>query len=282
MKSQKTHLLLLILALAAWVTAGATNPPKFHFVQCPESPETHLNGVSNNNIAVGYCLGSDGVFHGFVAANGKLTYVDDPKGVGGTFPEDVNSGGTIAGFYLDESFNHHAFSYANGQFSDLDPPGSILAIAFGIDELGRVTGEFEDQDGFFHGWVFDGAFHGVELGSGITSVRDVNANNLATVAWQDQPPLYRSSLYHNGKLTDINVPGAISTLAHGINQAGDVVFSWTDENSVDHGALLVGRKFTKFDAPGCDTTTTTGINDNHVIVGTCSAGGIVQGFYVTY
>jgi probable HAF family extracellular repeat protein len=282
MRFQKVYLLLLLLASSGLVPARAANQSTFHFVQCPQSPETHLNGVNNNNAAVGYCLGADGVFHGLFAANGKLSFLDAPKGLGGTFPEDINSGGTIVGFYLDESFNHHAFSYANGRFSDLDPPGSTLAIAFGIDDLGRVTGEAEDLSSVFHGWVFDGAFHGVELGFGITSVRDINANNLATVAWQDQPPLYRSSLYHGGQFTDINVPGAISSLAHGINNAGDVVFSWTDDNSVDHGALLVGRKITKFDAPGCDTTTATGINDNHVIVGSCSASGIVQGFYVSY
>jgi len=256
---------------------------RFHFVQCPGSPETHLNGVNDNNEAVGYCLGLDGIFHGVKAAGGTLTYVDAPGATNGTFPEDVNSNGAVVGFYLDDAFNHHAFTFANGQFTELVPPGSVLAIAFGVDERGRVSGEAEDEQGVFSGWVYDGiTYRTVALGFGITAVRDITERNLATVSWQDQPPFYRSSLYRGGKLTDINVPGAISTVAHGINAAGDVAFSWTDDAGSDHGAAMVSGKITKFDAPGCDMTDATGINDNHVIVGTCTASEAIKGFYVTY
>src|SRR5262249_23285995 len=154
------------------------------------------------------------------------------------------------------------------------PPGATLALAFGIDDLGRVSGEAEDAQGFFHGWVFDGRYHNVELGSGTVGVWDVNVNGWATVVWQDQPPLSPSSLFHDGKLTDISVPGAISSVAHGLDNSGDVAYSWTDEAFVDHGAVLVNGKFTKFDAPGCDSASANRINEIHVIVGSCDAAGI--------
>jgi probable HAF family extracellular repeat protein len=242
-----------------------------------------LQGINNNGVGVGYCLGpEDGIFHGFVLANGVFTLVDVPKAVNGTLLEDINSAGEIVGFYFDDAFNHHAFSYHNGQVTALDPPGLVLAIAFGVDDLGRVTGEAEDLHGFFHAWIFDGTFHNAELGSGTVAAWDINNQGWTTVVWQDAPPLSRSSLYHDGKLTDINVPGAISSAAHGINSAGDVVFSWTDDAFIDHGALLSGRRFTRFDAPGCDTTSANRVNDSHVIVGTCSASGVIKGFYVSY
>jgi len=275
-------LVVLCLLIVTAINLPAAPLAKFHFVECPGSPETHLNGISNNNVAVGYCLGSDGIFHGLIAAGGTLTSLDAPNAVNGTFPEDVNSSGTIVGFYLDESFNHHAFSYASGQFTELIPPDSVLAIAFGVDERGRVSGETADENGVFRGWVFDGTFRTVQLGSGITAIRDVNAHNLATLSWQKEPPFYRSSLYRDGKLTPINVAGAISTVAHGINESGDVAFSWTDNQGADHGAAMVGGSITTFDAPGCDMTDATGINDNHVIVGTCTASEAIKGFYVAY
>jgi len=272
------------LLAVSLVCAQAAPTAKFHFIACPNSPETHLNGVNNSNLHVGFCLGADGVYHGLLEANGNLTFLDNPHTSIATILEDVNFTGTIVGFYLDDAGTHHAFSYAvgNGQFTDLEPPGSIFSLAFGVDDLGRVVGQAEDMQGIFRGWYFDGSYHSVELGVGETAIWDLNSNSQALIVWQDETGNSRSSLYQSGKLTDIDVPGAVSTTARGINNAGDVVLSWTDEAFIDHGALLTEGKFTKFDAPGCDMTDPGRVNDNHVIVGTCTTSEVIKGFYVTY
>jgi len=279
----KLRFLVFIPLLAAGMVYGqSTSQAKFHFVQCPGSSETHLNGVNNSNFAVGFCLGADGIYHGLVEANGKLSQLDHPKAAFATILEDINSNGTIVGFYLDDSGTHHAFSYSNNQFTSLEPPGSIFSLAFGIDDSGRVVGQAEDEQGVFRGWYFDGSYHSVELGIGETAIWDVNDDSSALIAWQDENGNSRSSLYHGGKLTGIDVPGAVGTIARGIDNAGDVVLSWSDDLSNDHGALLTGGRFTKFDAPGCDITDPGRVNDNRVIVGTCTAGAVITGFYVTY
>lgn len=274
----KLRILAFIPLLAASVVYAQ---PRFHFVRCPGSAETHLNGVNNSNTAVGFCLGADGIYHGLVEANGKLSQLDHPKAAFATILEDINSNGTIVGFYLDDNGTHHAFSYANNQFTSLEPPGSIFSLAFGIDDSGRVVGQAEDELGVFRGWYFDGSYHSVKLGFGETAIWDTNGDGFALIVWQDENGNSSSSLYH-GTLTGIDVPGAVSTVARGISNVGDVVLSWTDDAFVDHGAVLTGGRFTKFDAPGCDITDPGRVNDNRVIVGTCTAGAVIQGFYVTY
>src|SRR5262249_245409 len=152
-----------------------------------------------------------------------------PGGVGGTVPEDINSSGTVVGYYLDAVGNAHAYSETNGVFTDIGPPGSTQTYAAGINDLGNTTGTFLDSDGIFKGWIFDGtSYQTVWLGS-YTVVFDINEQHLATVIWQGQSGNYASSLYDGSNFTAINVPGAFETFARGISSAGNVALYWTDD-----------------------------------------------------
>jgi len=51
----------------------------------------------------------------------------------------------------------------------------------------------------------------------------------------------------------IDVPGAVYTDAHGINNAGDVVGEYTDADWNQHGFLLSGGVSTTIDVPGAVT-----------------------------
>src|SRR5262249_30979582 len=77
--------------------------------------------------------------------------------------------------------------------------------------------------------------------------------------------------------TTIDVPGAISTGATGINDAGQIVGLYVGTDR-DHGFLLSGGSYTTLDVPGADHTYASGINDSGQIVGRYIVGGTGHGF----
>ena len=66
--------------------------------------------------------------------------------------------------------------------------------------------------------------------------------------------------------TTIDVPGAISTIAQGINSRGDIVGGYVDGTG-GHGYLLSEGVFTKIDYPGAAYTDANGLNARGEVVG---------------
>ena len=65
--------------------------------------------------------------------------------------------------------------------------------------------------------------------------------------------------------TQIDVPGAVTTGAAGINDAGEIVGSFFSDN--EHGFLYGGGNFTQIDVPGERNTRASDINGAGQIVG---------------
>jgi len=80
--------------------------------------------------------------------------------------------------------------------------------------------------------------------------------------------------------TTIDVPGSITTVADGINTAGQIVGRFRDAGL--HGFLKDGATFTTIDVPGAAFTEAHGINDRGQIVGFYGDGsGRADGFLAT-
>jgi uncharacterized membrane protein len=82
--------------------------------------------------------------------------------------------------------------------------------------------------------------------------------------------------------TAIDVPGAIRTLAIGINARGDIAGWFQDPVGNIHGFLLSRGNFTTIDVPGAAGTTALGINAGGQIVGVYEAQGAEHGFDWSY
>ena len=67
--------------------------------------------------------------------------------------------------------------------------------------------------------------------------------------------------------TTIDVPGALSTSAGGINARGEIVGSYVDANHHSHGYLLRDGQFTTIDFPGSAFTEAWGIGPEGEVVG---------------
>jgi probable HAF family extracellular repeat protein len=68
------------------------------------------------------------------------------------------------------------------------------------------------------------------------------------------------------------VPGASSTFASGINDAGQIVGSFSNSTGT-HGFLDIGGSFIQIDVPGASRTVASGINDAGQIVASTSVSG---------
>lgn len=171
-------------------------------------------GLNDLGHVVGTSEAPDGAPHVFVYANGRMR---DIGNFGSDLVEarDINNGGQIVGLYRRTWPEYRAFSYANGNMTDLGDLGADPAYAADINNQGHITGS-------------------------------------AGLANAGQPARVHAYLYRDGAMHELGGfagPGAGSSFASAINEAGDVVgtalggggeeraFLWRDEVMYNLGTL---------------------------------------------
>jgi probable HAF family extracellular repeat protein len=77
----------------------------------------------------------------------------------------------------------------------------------------------------------------------------------------------RGFLLDRGRFTRIDFPGAVNTVARGLNDRGQVVGGYLDADGRFHGFLWDKGRFTTIDVPGAGGTTATDINNRGQIAG---------------
>ena len=113
----------------------------------PGATATWGEGINNSGAVVGeYTDGNDPPHHAFLYFNGIYTDLGVP---GDSFATGINNLGEIVGDYWIGS-QCHGFTWMNGSYTTLDPPGFLIPGFTGINDQGEIVG-----DGFFYG---DGVF----------------------------------------------------------------------------------------------------------------------------
>ena len=142
----------------------------------------------------------------------------------GTFAYDNNAEGVIVGSYTDANIVQRGFLRTpNGQIIPFDAPGAGLGVgldqgtlAYSINDLGVIAGQFQDSSYEFHGFV----------------------------------------RYPDGSFTTFDAPGAgtgtnTGTFAFSINLAGAIAGTYIDGIGVYHGFVRSRHgEITSFDLPG--------------------------------
>jgi len=77
----------------------------------------------------------------------------------------------------------------------------------------------------------------------------------------------QTSTFVTYKYTQIDYPGAASTVANGINNGNVIVGTYVDSAGLLHGFRYANGAFTAVNFPNSAQTTALGINDNGDIVG---------------
>jgi uncharacterized membrane protein len=254
----------IVLGLLAGLgsPAHAVSYLKFHI---PQS-ETFARHINNANVVVGY-FSESGVDQAFIrAADGAMTTFNvDGQNTGAL---DINTSGSIVGFFGDGSTVAHGFVRSpDGSVVSFDVPGATATVPTNMNESGVITGDYSTPDIRFGAFIrnsdgsivtFDAGPHDGTIPFGIAAD--------STVAG-----IYYDGTHHgfvrkpDGSIEIFDPPGSTDTSVAGINEKGEIVGGFFNKQSKAFIRKTDGS-FTFFNV-GKGMTEPTAINNNSVVTG---------------
>jgi uncharacterized membrane protein len=206
---------------------------------------TRALGINDLGVIVGYFGNGTGHPHGFVRLrNGSFAQLDypSPPSVDNGL-SDISNTGAILGVYdtgdVNTSIN---YVFHHDQYTVLpDAPGSapLLTSAIGINDLGWITGYFQDLAGNFHGFLL--------RNGGFSVIDDTEPTNVNTLLYKTNDlgmavgvSDLRSFILDTRKnaLSTFSCPGGFYGEPHAINNRGQIVgFCSTEANGPFRGFI---------------------------------------------
>jgi uncharacterized membrane protein len=191
---------------------------------------TQANGVNDNNIVVGDYIGMDELSHGFFLRDGQFTSFD--AGQGESIPDETSSTLSTYIYAINNAGNFVGYTQKQGEpaIAYISLNGTVkhftfqgdYTFAYGINNNNQIVG-----------WFLDSHFnaHGFFRGAG-------------------------------GRMTQIDYPGATTTVCVGINDLNEITGYYVDTKNVPHGFIRYKGKLRTAPLPGV-----SGINNSEVFVG---------------
>jgi probable HAF family extracellular repeat protein len=180
----------------------------------------------------------------------------------------------------------------------INVPGATETEAFGINNVGQVVGDYSSDGGATRrGFLFSGGAYSTFAAPGATATIPLGINNtgqivgyaigpgLTTSGFLDQGQIagaYAGSFFPTngflltgGNVADVNVPGALSTVATGLNNPGNIVGIFGDGTGGPQSFLYDGSAFQTLSIPGATSTYATDINNAGNILLQSSLGNYI-------
>src|SRR5271166_5270133 len=223
----------------------------------------------------------------------------------GTLAYANNDLGVIVGFYTDKYIVPHGFLRTpDGNVISFDAPGAGLGhgldegtVAFSINDLGVIAGQYEDSSYVYHGFVrypggsfatFDAPGAGTGANQG-TLAFNVNLEGATAGIYIDGSNVYHGFVRSpQGKITSFDPPGSTYTYVCEetcLNLEGAITGFYSDASGVTHGFVRAPNgNITVIDAPGSPAeTVAASINLEGTITGyfVDSCGCLIHGFVRT-
>jgi hypothetical protein len=205
----------------------------------PGSAQTQVTGLNNRHVTVGFSVDGAGDNSGFYSVGGRRFHTADyPTGNPAKPAVDqllgVNDSDVAVGFYTDGKGVNHGYSYsiATHQYRKLNVSGDTNVTAAAINNLGDVAGFATNGAG-------------------------------TTEAFVRLP---------SGRVVHLDIPGATTTQAFGVNDGDEVVGDYTvgtGSSATTTGFVWSpGFGFESVNDPnGVGSTTINGVNDRGALVG---------------
>ena len=207
----------------------------------------------------------------------------------------INDHGKIAGYFGSGATGHpnkgYTLSkpYGQGNYHNENFPGSVQTQVTAIDNIGNTAGFWVDGNGNNFGFIeWNGVFTSYKdphTGAGtVNQLLGLNDKGIAVGFYTDANGVNHAYKLNqsNGKFTELLPPGAVSALATGINDNGDISGFLTSSNGNTVGFLLKGSTYTEFDFPNSTNTMALVINKYDQIVGAYVDGnGLMHGFVLS-
>ncbi|MEJ2542214.1 MAG: hypothetical protein P8188_20000 [Gemmatimonadota bacterium] len=172
----------------------------------------------------------------------------------------VNARGDVVGWYglsSTEGTLYKGFLWSDGEFHPIQFPGALHSPARGINEQGDIVGSWSGPGppkGFL---LHQGEYTSIEVpGAAASYATDINSNGVIVGTWNDDGGAGHGFLLEDGVINsfDVDVEGATTTFAYGINTQGDVAgyYQHPDLGYGPYIRLADGTFLTDFDPPEPD------------------------------
>ena len=206
----------------------------------PGSQKTYFYALGNDGLAAGHYKDSEGLYHGVILEDGELREYNFPGAVETEIYGYSDATGVLTGSFIDTSGVRRGFS---GE-TILEYPGASATYADFVNAEGLILGSYVDAEGLYHTYVRspDGRLATVgylEASTldyffvhGITDTRVIVARAKAI---GDAPRTYIGSFQHG--LSELQVPGSVSTEGWNINQDRSVVGHYDSPDGRRHGFI---------------------------------------------
>jgi len=248
-----------------------------------------LDPSAGFNALVGWYTTSNGATQGFEALPSgtiKAPIIDPKDNLHYTAPLGINNAGTIVGQYENASGGidtfHGFLRSPKGAFTtyDIGMPGVSTGIQ-AINNNGDFAGDFGSSAKVAQGFL-NSAGKTVTFGlPGLnTYPQAMNDSKTIVGVYLDKSGNYQSfQRTADGTLTAFNFPGAVSTHAEGINNAGTIDGYFTDTAGKTHGFFGPLGLFLQYDLAGAAGSFARGINNAGVVTGSfADSSGVPHGF----
>jgi uncharacterized membrane protein len=183
----------------------------FTSIVFPNSDSTVSTGINANGDIVGWYTDNKGT-HGFLLRAGTYASIDFPGAAAFTEVWKINDTGEIVGRYRSSTDgNYHVFVLNNGSFTSVpDVPGSVQTAPGGFSEDG-----------------------------GLNNAGDIAAHYCSSksCALFTSVGALHAFLLKGGVYTTIDYPGAVETLAFGVNSSDIVIGGYEDSRGKFHAYL---------------------------------------------
>jgi uncharacterized membrane protein len=220
---------------------------KFTTIDVPGSTFTQPKSINAREEIVGYYFDVDSNLHGFFFHERHFKSIDIPFSIE-TRSEGINDAGVISGEYVDQADNEHGYLLREGKFETFDVPNSFSTDIWSVANDGWFAGDYSDpvtvlaylrnRRGDYLTLAYPGAV--------ADAARSINDRHEVVGRWDDNsvPPIQllcttqcHGFLWSEGVIQSIDVPGASSTVALGINNRSQIVGKFVDSSGNEHGFL---------------------------------------------
>jgi uncharacterized membrane protein len=257
----RAGLLAWLLATSLLSAFGEPAKPQYRFTEIPLPGPSYAIGIDDNGLVTGiYTDPVTGDYYSFFIEGGVLTTGIAFPGAAITVLGPANNRGVEIGNYGDDT-NQQAVIYdvRRGTFTALpEIPNMTLIEGNSINDAGHAVGNAYQGGDFNNGgtglelnWIWDGRdydfFTLPVTNQGVYSGGINNRDQISGYYIDNVTGFPHGFLKDGPDFTTLDAPGAVYTLAFGVNNPGVVVGRYVDASGFHHGYLWTQGNFVTVD-----------------------------------